>query len=251
MDGICHKRNRGTVNMKKHKKVFILWSGGLDSTYLVWKNLKDGNDVVLGYVNLSNNENKTVMEKAAIDKLLPKLKSMFSDYSRIHYLDTIVTIDVQANRNSQLPQFPAWLTSIVYSITSDIDEVQIGYVLNDDAIGWINDMKKLWQAYRPLMISFATLKFPLVKTSKEDILNSLPNILLEDIWFCENPGNSKKPCKTCGPCKRHFLTKGEFEIAKKELNLVSAVQCEIIPILDRLEHKIEIKSQFEYKESYV
>lgn len=48
------------------KKVAILFSGGLDSTYLVWKNLKEGNVVLPIYVEIENNEVKTTMEKKIV-----------------------------------------------------------------------------------------------------------------------------------------------------------------------------------------
>ena len=48
------------------KKVGVLFSSGLDSTYLVWKNLKDGNTVVPIYIEIENNKRKTILEKNRI-----------------------------------------------------------------------------------------------------------------------------------------------------------------------------------------
>lgn len=41
------------------KKVGVLFSGGIDSTYLIWKNLKEGNYVIPFYVEIINNEKQT------------------------------------------------------------------------------------------------------------------------------------------------------------------------------------------------
>lgn len=46
-----------------NKKVAVLFSSGLDSTYLIWKNLNEGNEVFPIYITISNNENKTILEK--------------------------------------------------------------------------------------------------------------------------------------------------------------------------------------------
>ena len=52
------------------KKVAVLFSGGLDSTYLVWKNLKDGNEVQPIYIEIQNNKVKSTIEKNRIGRRL-------------------------------------------------------------------------------------------------------------------------------------------------------------------------------------
>lgn len=39
--------------------ILIPWSGGLDSTYLVWKSLKEGHHVNTAYFTIINNHTKT------------------------------------------------------------------------------------------------------------------------------------------------------------------------------------------------
>jgi len=51
------------------KKVAVLFSGGLDSTYLVWKNLNEGNIVYPIYIEIENNITKTILEKNRIELL--------------------------------------------------------------------------------------------------------------------------------------------------------------------------------------
>ena len=55
--------------MGEVKRVGVLFSGGLDSTYLVWKNLKEGNTVVPIYLEIANNEDKSKLEKNRIELL--------------------------------------------------------------------------------------------------------------------------------------------------------------------------------------
>ena len=52
--------------MKKNKRIGIFFTGGLDSTYLVYKNLVEGNSVVLYYTILKNNVNKNQEHIAGI-----------------------------------------------------------------------------------------------------------------------------------------------------------------------------------------
>ena len=51
------------------KKNLVLWSGGLDSTHLVYDNLSNGNKVSALYIELTNNDTKVKLEKAALKKM--------------------------------------------------------------------------------------------------------------------------------------------------------------------------------------
>ena len=66
------------------KNVFILWSGGLDSTYLIYKNLNEGNKVISGYVSLLNNGKKVDMERQAIEKLKEEFNKEFYNFEYKH-----------------------------------------------------------------------------------------------------------------------------------------------------------------------
>ena len=50
---------------------FIPWSGGLDSTYLIWLYLKAGLRVVAGSIGILNNPEQTEAEKTARHNLWP------------------------------------------------------------------------------------------------------------------------------------------------------------------------------------
>ena len=64
--------------MKKKKlHYFVLFSGGLDSTFLVWKLLKAGHKITTFYVSILNNDIKTKIEKAHRTLLLEKFKNEF------------------------------------------------------------------------------------------------------------------------------------------------------------------------------
>ena len=52
--------------------IFIPWSGGADSTYLILlKTLQEGHTVYSGYFELQNNKEKVKRELTAINKMLP------------------------------------------------------------------------------------------------------------------------------------------------------------------------------------
>ena len=76
------------------KKVAVLFSGGLDSTYLVWKNLTDGNDVQPIYVEVENNQTKTILEKNRTDLLVQEFCKEFP--GKIHDIRYMIKVNVHA-----------------------------------------------------------------------------------------------------------------------------------------------------------
>jgi len=63
------------------KKILIPFSGGLDSTYLVYKNLKEGNFVIPVYIEIIDAvQNKIIIEKQQAKKIAKKLKKRFNKY---------------------------------------------------------------------------------------------------------------------------------------------------------------------------
>jgi len=62
-----------------NKNVLIPFSGGLDSTYLLYKNLKKYNIVTTLYIQLLNNSYKTTIELAHRKYILEYLNKEFSE----------------------------------------------------------------------------------------------------------------------------------------------------------------------------
>ena len=178
-------------------KYLVSWSGGLDSTYLIYKFLKEGHSVVAAYCEIINNITKTERERYAIEKLKHKLYPLGA-------LEVIDGARVEANGDSlcSFEQVPLLLLSIIYS-GGKADKVALAYTLNDDAIAFLSDIKKIYNSYKVLAKdrSWPEMIFPLYRTSKAEILRKLPVELIKDITFCENP-SGKDNCGTCTPCRR-------------------------------------------------
>ncbi len=130
------------------KKVAVLFSSGLDSTYLVWKNLKEGNIVTPIYIEIQNNEVKTIIEKNRIKLLYDEFSKEFNgssnyDDHKIMPIQYLLSTSVHANEDSlHFKQVPIWIFALVFSQGLNVDEIQIGYVSNDDAIPYLSDIKK-------------------------------------------------------------------------------------------------------------
>lgn len=179
--------------MKKEKKVkdvAVLFSGGLDSTYLVWKNLKEGNRVTPYYTEILNNTDKSRIEKQQMARIVGVLRQEFGDlleYPR-YASKAELWLDVWENR-LKFKQTPIWLMSTLYMNQSH-DEIQIGYVANDDSIPFLAEIKKTYKSmgwflnegkHRP------ELTFPIYQMAKFEMLDQLPSKLKSLIYSCEAP----------------------------------------------------------------
>lgn len=192
------------------KNVAVLFSGGLDSTYLVWKNLMDGNVVYPIYIEIENNKNKTIIEKNRIELLRKKFDDEFGD--NITNINYIINVGIMNTSDDTLlfKQIPVWLFGLMYIQGMDIDEIQIAYVIKDDAISYLDDIQNIYKSYQPICDEMIPLKFPLFKMMKDEMANSLPKEYLDLIYSCENPLNignesdviiSYDACCKCVPCK--------------------------------------------------
>ena len=196
------------------KKVIVLFSGGLDSTYLIWKNLKEENVVKPLYFEIENNVNKALVEKQQIKLLWNLFHDEFKD--NIKPIEYTIKIDIDQNGTNELTfeQVPIWLLGILFSIDRNYDEVQIAYVGNDDAISYLKEIKKIYKSYQDITHKLIPLKFPLRKIFKYKILNELPIIYRDLTFSCENPkiisnvNNDVmfEPCGCCIPCKKIIMS---------------------------------------------
>lgn len=212
----------------KKKHVVVLFSGGLDSTYLVWKNLIDGNTVTPFYIEIENNRNKSILEKNRIILLQKEFRKEFG-----YNIDDVqfgLKLHVNLNDNLFLRQVPIWLLGALFSQSAN--EIQIGYVSNDDAIPYLDDIKKIYNEYSRISEKLVPLKFPITKMSKFEMMKQLPHQYAQLIVSCENPeiiGRKTdafvkyKPCCDCVPCKNiissnYYYTYNFPEIYKEKMD---------------------------------
>ena len=180
-------------------RILALWSGGLDSTYMLQYLSEQGHEVYAGYVAYRNNREKTTRELEAIDKI--RETEFFHRY-RIKYLGTIYDVKVdKPARNMQLNQPLMWLSALAYAIGNDTEAVAIGYVMNDDAISFIDDFKNIYESFKPLVFNLPPLMFPLTKLPKEVFWKRMDDEVKSLITWCENTGD-KNDCGQCQPCIR-------------------------------------------------
>lgn len=194
--------------------IFCLWSGGLDSTFLVAKLLDEGHNVTCGYINLTNNEHIIEREEFARNKIEKYFSIKYRD--KFNYIGKISDITINyANPKILIMQAYIWLFSYV-SIPRDIDNVAIGYIMNDDAISFLDEIKNIFKSYTMLNNQKIELIFPLIKFKKSKIWhNSLMIDIRKNVSWCEDIFEDN--CGKCESCKRMLDIIPEFFDERKNL----------------------------------
>lgn len=186
------------------EKILIPLSGGLDSTYLVYKNLKEGKIVQPVYIDIERcNENKSTIEKIQALKIYDKLLKEFGKKQILPM--KILSIKL----GGEYKQSSVWLKAIKEFIKENkIDEIQLGYIKDDiDENDPLEDFIKLNEKFESETNKKVT--FPLLNIEKKDIIQILPSGISKLIFSCEfpkyeryftNKGEEKLKIHTCGKC---------------------------------------------------
>lgn len=236
------------------KKVAVLFSGGLDSTFLVWKNLKDGNEVFPIYIKIKNNKTKTILEKNRINLLYNEFFKEFE--SNINNVQYVASVDIIANEDSlYFKQMPIWIFSLMFMQSMEIDEIQIGYVSNDDAISYLDDIQNIYRSYQAICEPMKPLVFPLTKWKKYAIFQDLPKQYRDLIISCEAPkiiGDRKakiiqyEPCCDCSSCKT-IITSNYYGLGKYPENYHNQLVIYYANQLNKLKYKVVDEKGIDYR----
>jgi hypothetical protein len=186
------------------KKYSVLWSGGLDSTFMIEYLLSLDYQVDAYYVELMNNEQKTRNELVAIDKL-QQIPSFQNPLFKFHGTIYKGLIKVSSRHNPTLPQSQVFLEGLALASPAEKGRrAAMGYVMNDCAISYIPEIKKYWKAKSEMFIDgLAPLKFPLMHDPKDGILMAISDEAKPLVHWCENEDTVyPEICGTCNPCAK-------------------------------------------------
>ena len=176
------------------KSIFIPWSGGLDSTYLIYKNLIEGNNVHTSSFVFLNNIGQSLIEYKAKKMLIPILEEIAAENNvNFKYNDENNFYVKLGNSSNILGQLPLISIGFRYLNYSSVDEVQFGYVQGDCLFDENHEFEKLLiqNFNNNELYNFGgnpiNLSLPLKETNKTEIIKNLPSELLELVSWCEEP----------------------------------------------------------------
>lgn len=193
-------------------EVIVNLSGGIDSTYLLWKYLKEGRNVLVHHCSIKNFEGRIVPESIAVNKILKwlirnnlnnfKFLNSYFDYGNLNFI--VRDIEVIG-----------FLTGVILRnpLHKNIKEIAISANANDES----NNPNEQSVVRRKELLSSimprkefegyeldCQISFPIINMTKKEIMKDMPKDLLELCWFCRKPiadGDTFLPCKKCKTCK--------------------------------------------------
>lgn len=228
----------------------ILFSGGLDSTFLLFEALKKS-DVDVVYVRHHNiREEKINKEKEASEQILELLQydtRLRERYDIKYRVRRKLWAHGQFNNLGNypgpgaivMPQPVMWLSAILSSINlRDTSDVEMAYVQGDCAIARLNYIRDGWSNllyacfdYDGLGGHWPDLRFPLVFMSKAEIIQRMPKKLTELTWSCELPirvsDTEIKACGECVPCITRKVAEYHHSLKYKDVEAKTAADTEV------------------------
>lgn len=208
----------------RSKNVVLLFSSGLDSSYLLYKGMEQGHTVFPMYLTLVNNWDKVKVEKEAAYQQILAAEEHFGrpQESVLRFSNLMegsvgnqVRFEIVGNGHNGLvgTQAPVWIASLLFTIDlTDMDEVWIGYVKGDS---WVEGegLGPIREAYDGFRGFFdhepADLRFPIADRTKRELWDELPEAMRDHVFFCEDPYESPSykiggyPCGECNVCERY------------------------------------------------
>ena len=184
-------------------RILCLWSGGLDSTYMLKKLSKEGHQVTAGWVKIKNNKEKNLREEKAREAIIDT--GFLNKYDIIYDSKPLSEFSL-GFRNQQLMfhQVTPWLIGLIDRASGDdFDAVAIGYVRNDDAISFLDEIRAIYESFNAISHKpLPQLLFPLSKIDKNHIFHELEANVRTLVTWCENYHSSDDNCGQCTPCRR-------------------------------------------------
>lgn len=181
----------------------LLWSGGIDSTYMIYRALMNGENIHVHHISMRNSEKRADHEKIAITALKEEFKNMGLSFdfstSSVDYTETYIGFDYHMylllGQKACIAQFkPAQIC--IGRNKDDIDTV------DPDIISGLYKYWTVLTEYVSPTHPYVNKKVlcPLKDLTKKEIINGLPKNLLNLCWSCRTP-NGNNPCGSCKTCK--------------------------------------------------
>lgn len=195
----------------------VLFSGGLDSTAMLWKYLQTTPVDVL-YADGGQHPLKIKKELECRKRTIDYLNRVMP-YKVQTDLRTDNNLSFAAGPGNKYSQPMAWMVAALSVLDPTRHKsLSVGYVGDDGGfLRYIPNLYSVWENMQILskVGDAVPLIFPVVDNRKVDLLGAIPTELLDSIWVCEMPKTDDnsvvRACKSCTPCKLGAAVLHQFE----------------------------------------
>lgn len=209
MSNQIHETYAGEDNLSA--KHYVLWSGGCDSTLLLFELLQEyGSDnvVAVSYNYPWLDKIKHDSEVAYRNAFKAKMNLRGSRYANFKHIE--LEIGSTSDKgfawpvSGGLPQAIAWLLSIPLYM-NDGDYVYEGGIKEDDLTLFTDEYQSIVDNISTILGRKIKLRRPYLYYRKADIIDKLIRYDIYDCtWYCEMPRDVGTPCCHCVPCATHI-----------------------------------------------
>lgn len=227
------------------EKHFIMWSGGCDSTLLLYELLDaygGDNVVAVSYKYPWLYDMKYDNERAYRDLFKAKMKVKGGKYWPFTHIE--MNVDVKningwvRTEPSGLAQACSWLLSMPTFIPSR-SYVYEGCIKNDQLTMFVEDYRRLFTSVCNIMDKELVLRQPYMYLTKDQVLAKLLHYDIYDCtWHCEIPNAIGKRCEMCEPCRLHksmlmYLSTGVYDPRFDKCKNISMMAKKILNDMDK------------------
>lgn len=208
---------------KQKRSSIVAFSGGLDSTYLVYLLMKEHRAIDLITADYSKQNNQSKRQNASIKKIVSELDNLQREKKLPGSIKSV-------EKNSFFPyhkgamglgQNVPWLTILLQNLRRIDQDVFLGYINGDSVIPYLNDTRQAWSwmlSASAIDNTFYKLYTPLVNYKKHQILSDIPASLLKLVTWCEG-AQVEDDCGTCPSCIAMQLAYEEYKIHNRSNKL--------------------------------
>ncbi len=199
----------------------VLWSGGVDSTFLLYDLLTASNNrrgegeyvkltesetvrtISINHPQITMSEMGAMARKKLVDKL--KKKHGFKGFAQTEIIISQTGPEANRNHDDGVIQPVIWLAHAVQYLDTS-EDCYIAYIRGDDVWHYRNYLYQAFDSLQALLGKTGKLMMPLEWVKKSEIINRLESLkLLKHTWYCELPTKDEKPCGQCASCQTHKL----------------------------------------------
>ena len=198
----------------------LMFSGGLDSTYLLYKLLKESDDHLwVHHIQLMSKENRWREERKAVKQIIQYCKSNIRDFSYSESIWKFNFTKYFAYDIEVVAFVAAQIIPNIYSKNLGPVYVVTGRVKNDDeaqsSLNQTEHTDLLWKTLckRHSGKVINELHRPIRHMYKKELIPELPKELFDMVWYCRRPQNGQV-CNVCRTCLQMKKSLTELKMIK-------------------------------------
>lgn len=196
------------------KVPLVLFSGGMDSTYLVSYMLAEDGPVDILYVNGGQSGEKMRLELEARDRLIEFMNREYPNKIQRQY-EIPQPVYLHDGQSKKWNQPNAWMQGAYRVLDAKRHNcVRVAYVDSDGAYfgKHLQHIEDQWASMlkHGFTGDHVPLEFPILHMTKLNVLEEIDKRLLPMVWVCELPRDGKA-CQNCSPCKLANSTLREYK----------------------------------------